>query len=240
MSKKWIQPFIKKHDVCLSNFDVPEDGFPCFDAFFTRRLKKDIRPIDAVERTIIFPADGRHLLIEGINNVQDFYIKGQVFELGALVDDDKLGRRYRDGSLVISRLCPVDYHRFHFPINGVAGSGRVVPGGLYSVNPSALRNVPGIFWTNKRVVTEIETEACGIVLAVEVGAAFVGRIIQTYQANETITKGGEKGYFTFGGSTIITLFEPGSVTFSEDLVEQSAKGIELYAWMGDRMATVND
>ena len=55
-----------------------------------------------------------------------------------------------------------------------------------------------------------------------------------------MSKGDEKGYFTFGGSTVITLFEPGCVTFAEDLVAQSAKGIELYARMGDRMATIND
>ena len=89
--------------------------------------------------------------------------------------------------------------------------------------------------TNKRCITKLETEQFGTVLVLEIGATCVGGICQTYAAGDVVEKGAEKGYFRFGGSSTITVFEPGRIRFDDDLVENSGKQVELYARMGDRM-----
>jgi len=146
-----------------------------------------------------------------------------------------LSQRYEGGSLLLSRLCPVDYHRFHFPVAGVAGETRLINGPLFSVNPIALCQNIQILATNKRTVTQVQTESAGTVLQLEIGATCVGGIQQTFAANKPVMKGEEKGYFRFGGSSTITIFEPGQIEFAEDLVEHSAQNRELYAKVGDFM-----
>jgi phosphatidylserine decarboxylase len=140
--------------------------------------------------------------------------------------------------MVITRLCPVDYHRFHFPGAGIPGAASSINGPLYSVNPIAMRRRPTLLWENKRCLTRLHTEAAGEVLLVEVGATFVGSIVQTYRPDHAVAKGEEKGYFLFGGSSVITIFEPGRVKLANVLVEQGMQQREVYARMGDEMGTL--
>jgi phosphatidylserine decarboxylase len=149
--------------------------------------------------------------------------------------DAALAARYADGALVLSRLCPVDYHRFHFPLAGVPGETRGLAGPLFSVSPLALRQSLAYLWTNKRTVTQLVTRDFGTVLLLEIGATCVGSIIQTYAAGTPVTKGAEKGYFAFGGSSTLTLFEPGAIRLEPDLLHHSANQVELYARIGSRM-----
>jgi phosphatidylserine decarboxylase len=183
----------------------------------------------------VFPADGRHLGFERASAIDGVFVKGQKFDLTALLGDAELASRYADGSLVLSRLCPVDYHRFHFPAGGIPGTTRLIDGPLYSVNPIALRKRLGYLWTNKRTITELATGNFGNVLCLEIGATCVGTIQQTFRSGEPVSKGAEKGYFAFGGSSTITIFEPGKIKLAEDLLENSAKSRELYARVGTRM-----
>ena len=160
-----------------------------------------------------------------------------MFSLSDLLQDQKLANQYAGGSLLLSRLCPVDYHRFHFPAAGVPGATRLINGPLYSVNPIALCQNIHILARNKRCVTELQTEAFGKVLLLEIGATCVGSICQTYTAGQPVSKGGEKGYFRFGGSSTITIFEPGRVRFDQDLIDNSKQHRELYARVADRMGS---
>jgi phosphatidylserine decarboxylase len=217
--------------------DAPE-SFATFNDFFYRKLKPDARPIAPGADEIAFPADGRHLVLPDIAACGDFFIKGTRFDLRALLRDDALAERFARGGMLISRLCPVDYHRFHFPFGGVPGKARAVNGPLYSVSPIALRKRPSILWENKREITLLRTPTIGDVLLLEVGATCVGSIVQTYTPDAAVTKGDEKGYFRFGGSCFITIFEPGRVRFADDLVEHSAAGREVYAKMGELAARV--
>ncbi|MEM0926128.1 MAG: phosphatidylserine decarboxylase, partial [Planctomycetota bacterium] len=139
---------------------------------------------------------------------------------------------------LLSRLCPVDYHRFHFPAAGVPGTTRLINGPLYSVNPIALKQNIQILATNKRTITQLETERIGRVLLIEVGATCVGSIRQTFEAGKLVSKGEEKGFFRFGGSSTITIFPPGRVRFDDDLLEQSQRRVELYARMGDSLGSL--
>ena len=230
-----IKPFIEQYGLDENEFAKPVDEYNSFNEFFHRKLKPSARPVDPAPDSVVFPADGRHLAFADITGETNFFIKGQSFDLERFLGDAGLAKRYDGGPMLLSRLCPVDYHRFHFPCAGEAGIPRFINGWLYSVNPIALITRPSIFWENKRVVTQIESPAICQVLFVEIGATMVGSIRQTYMPGETVAKGEEKGYFAFGGSSVAVLFEKGRIEFAADLLKNTAAGIETYARVGERM-----
>ncbi len=233
-----IEPFIEKFELDASEFVRSPGEFENFNEFFFRKLKPEARPIDSRDSSVTFPADGRHLCVPDLSQCDGLFVKGEMLDLRTLVGTDELAEHYRNGSLLLSRLCPTDYHRFHFPVSGVPGSAQLLNGHLFSVNPIALCQNIQILATNKRVLTKLETGSCGTVLVMEIGATCVGGICQTYKAGAQICKGDEKGYFRFGGSSTIMIFEPGRINFDEDLIEQSRQHRELYARMGDSMGVM--
>jgi phosphatidylserine decarboxylase len=230
-----VHPFIARYGLDPDEFAGRPADFLSFNEFFYRKLKPSARPIDADPSSIVFPADGRHLGFDKASAIGGVFIKGQTFDLPQLLGDADLAARYADGTLILSRLCPVDYHRFHFPVAGIPGETRLIDGPLFSVSPIALRRKLAYLWTNKRTITPLRTEKFGTVLLLEIGATCVGTICQTFVPGQPVKKGAEKGYFAFGGSSTITLFEPGAVTLESDLVEFSSRQIELYAKVGTCM-----
>ncbi|HSH93594.1 MAG TPA: phosphatidylserine decarboxylase, partial [Roseimicrobium sp.] len=203
--------------------------------FFYRKLKPGARPVDTTPDSVVFPADGRHLGFQDASTIQGVFVKGQRFDVASLIGDAALAKRFEHGTLVLSRLCPVDYHRFHFTAAGKVSETRLIEGPLYSVNPIALRQRLSYLWENRRTITRLFTERFGEVLLIEIGATNVGSIVQTFQAGNDVAKGAEKGYFRFGGSSTITIFEPGRIALAKDLVENSLQCRELYAKVGDGM-----
>jgi len=228
-----VAPFLATYGVDTGEFADAPDSFRTFNEFFYRKLKPQARLIATGENEVAFPADGRHLVLPDIASCGDFFIKGTRFDLAALLGDAETAKRYEHGSMLISRLCPVDYHRFHFPCSGIPGGAMLINGPLYSVSPIALRKRPSILWENKREITVLRTSSLGDVILLEVGATCVGSIVQTYTSGSSIAKGDEKGYFRFGGSCFITIFEPCKIRFADDLIEHSRAGREVYARMGD-------
>ena len=232
-SKARIRPFIEQYGVDVGEFADPVESYGSFNDFFYRKLKPEARPVVMEEAAVALPADGRHFVIPDVTAGPDFFVKGVRFNLGALLRDQGLARRLDGGSVLISRLCPTDYHRFHFPCDGTPDQPRLINGPLYSVSPIAFMKRPSLFWENKRYVTRLQTKALGEVVLLEVGATCVGTVIHTAVPHVPVKKGDEKGYFRFGGSCFITIFERGQVRFCEDLVENSAQGREVYARVGD-------
>ena len=233
-SRRQIGPFIRAYGLDPDDFADPVDSFRSFNAFFSRKLKPSARPLAAAP--LVFPADGRHLGFAKASAIDSVFVKGQMFDLPALLGSDDLAAKYADGPLVLSRLCPVDYHRFHFPAAGTPGTPRLINGPLYSVSPIALRRNLSYLWQNKRVLTELLTESLGTILLIDIGATNVGSIKQTFTPDEAVGKGDEKGYFEFGGSSLITLFEPDTITLATDLLDHSARQTELFAMMGSELA----
>lgn len=233
MSARKIAPFIKTYQIDASEF--LETHFDSFNDFFIRKLKPQARPIVQDPKRACMPADGRYLVFPDLSLVENFYVKGQSFNLSTFLQNDAYARRYSEGSMVIVRLCPVDYHRFHFISDGFAVKSEEIRGKYHSVNPIALKRDLSILWTNKRMTTFIETEEFGTILYAEVGALCVGTIHQTYTPNTSIKKGQEKGYFSFGGSCLVILFEKERIEFDSDLVENSLRGIETRANMGESL-----
>ena len=232
-SKRRIARFIQTYHIDMSPFEACD--YLHFNDFFYRKLKEGQRPITKEKNAICFPAEGRHLGFQNINDSQTFFIKGKTFNLTQLLGSKEIAKGFQGGSCVISRLCPIDYHRFHFCCSGIPQKAYTLPGPLYSVNPVALQRNCRVLEENKRSITLLQTEQFGCVANIEVGATFIGSIQQTYKPNEPVQMGSEKGYFLFGGSTVITLFESGRVQLADDLLQCTRKGLELFAHVRDFM-----
>lgn len=230
-----VLPFIVEHDLDVDEFAKNAMAYKTFNEFFYRKLKPSARPIDPDPRSAVLPADGRHLVFPDLDQADGFYVKGERFELGELLGGDLTAEHFAGGAMVISRLAPPDYHRFHFPCAGVARKASEIRGPLFSVNPIALRRDVRRLVQNKRMVTLLDSERFGTVAMVEVGATMVGCIRQSYIPGAPLKKGEEKGLFKFGGSCVITVFQKGRIVFDADLREQSAQFIETYAKMGERL-----
>ena len=233
-----VLPFVLDYGIPADESAKSILTFKTFNEFFSRALKPEARPIAPGDDVVVLPADGRHLAIPDVDASDGFYVKGQKFTLAALLGDAALAREFAGGSMLISRLCPVDYHRFHFPVAGTAGEARLINGWLYSVSPIALRRNTRYLVENKRMVTLIDSPQAGRVAMLEIGATLVGTIRQLYPADHPVQKGEEKGWFKFGGSCVITLFPRGRVRFETDLIEHGAQHREVYARMGDRLGVI--
>lgn len=232
-TRRKIKPFIEAYGVDEGSFLEPACSYTSFNDFFCRKLKKEARPIFPDARAAILPADGRYLAYQNIENADGFIVKGKKFSLQTLLGSEKLASEYSDGSIVFGRLCPFDYHRFHFPVDCVPGKPRLLNGALHSVNPFATSQNLERLAENKRVLTELESVEFGKVLFIDVGAINVGSITQTFIPGKMVLKGDEKGFFSFGGSLVILLFQKGKILIADDLLEASKEHLEVVGLMGD-------
>jgi phosphatidylserine decarboxylase len=230
-----IIKFIGDYEIDAQEFAKSPFDFRTFNEFFHRALKPEARPIAPGSNIAVFPADGRHLAFPDVDRAEGFYVKGAKFTIEDLLGDAELSNRLSGGSMLISRLCPSDYHRFHFPVAGIPSEARLVGGSLFSVSPIALRRSILYLIRNKRFVTKVESALFGTVAMVEVGATHVGSIVQGFVPGRPVLKGEEKGFFAFGGSCVITLFGRSRIVFDADIVNQSASCLETYARTGDRL-----
>jgi phosphatidylserine decarboxylase len=237
-SKKKIIPFIKAYQIDSTEFLEPPSAFKSFDDFFIRKLKPSARPIDLNDNIAVMPADGRYRFFQSIDKSEGFFVKGEKFDLAALLEDEELAAEYAGGTMVIARLCPTDYHRYHFPCDCIPGETRLINGWLYSVNPLALKRNIRIFTQNKRTVCMLETTYFGKVVFLEIGAAGVGLIHQTYTPYQFCPKGSEKGYFSFGASALILLFQPNRLKLCADLIRESRENLEIRCLMGQPLGTL--
>jgi phosphatidylserine decarboxylase len=234
-SAKKIPDFIEDFDIDMSIAKKQE--FDNFNDFFTRKLKDGARPIDTSDSIVVSPADGKILAYDNISN-SDFIIKGFRFDVASFLNNTELAQKYHNGDLLIIRLAPPDYHRFHFPVGGYILLSEKIDGDYYSVNPIALLEKPEIFFQNKREYSVVSNPLFGEVVMAEVGATMVGSIVQTYESNN-VKKGDEKGYFKFGGSTVVLLFEKDKINIDDDLLTNTAKGYETTTEMGKRIGFID-
>jgi phosphatidylserine decarboxylase len=230
-----VLPFVVRYELDADEFTKPATAFRTFNEFFYRTLKPAARPVVADEAVAVLPADGRHLAFQNADTADGFYVKGAKFTLSELLGSADLGAEFAGGSLLISRLCPVDYHRFHFPVAGTPDEARLINGWLYSVSPIALRRNVRYLVQNKRMVTLMDTPRFGRVAVLEIGATCVGSILQSYAPGRPVAKGAEKGLFAFGGSCVVTVFTKDRIRFDDDLVSSSSEHREVYARMGQSL-----
>lgn len=237
-SRHRIPGFVASLGIDMSEAARPAGDYTSFNDFFIRELKPGARPVDTDPAAIISPADGKILAFEDIRHLDSFFVKGRAFCLPDFLKNDALARQYADGALLIIRLAPVDYHRFHFPADGRISRSVPIDGHYFSVSPYAVKNRLSIYWENKREYSMLQTKTAGRILLCEVGATMVGTIIQSYAPGADVRKGEEKGWFKFGGSTVILLLEKGRACIDADIIKNTKKGYETRVRMGERVAAV--
>ncbi|XP_023750647.1 phosphatidylserine decarboxylase proenzyme 2 [Lactuca sativa] len=236
-SAKDIQPFLKffKDQINMTEVKYPLDHFKTFNEFFIRELKPGARPIAYVGRddVAVCAADCRLMAFKTAEESLRFWIKGKKFSIRGLLGNSPFSDTFTGGTLVIFRLAPQDYHRFHFPVSGKIEQIVDIPGCLYTVNPIAVNSkYCNVFTENKRAVSIISTADFGKVAFVAIGATMVGSITFTKKTGDYVQKGDEFGYFSFGGSTVICVFEKDSIALDEDLLAYSARSIETLVSVG--------
>ncbi len=226
-SKKKIAAFVHEHQINMEEAEKAIENYISYNDFFRRCLKPGSRPFNPNADIFSAPAEGKVLVYPKLEDNTRIPVKGATITIAGLLASETEAQRYIGGAAMIVRLAPYDYHRFHFPDDGEAAKARNIKGQYHSVNPIALAKVPDLFCRNKRSVTEFKSKNFGTIAYIEVGAICVGTIIQTYQPGK-VTKGQEKGYFQFGGSTVVLLFEPGAIVFDADLIKDSAMNLEVH------------
>jgi phosphatidylserine decarboxylase len=232
-SRRRIGRFAQAMNVDVAVCRKPLAAYTSFSDFFVREIDLRQRPVDPDPRVCTSPADGRVYVLPSVDSKRTFTIKGGRFSLADFLADDALTARYTDGAMAIVRLHLADYHHFHFPVPGIAGRPREIPGRLHAVGPYAKRWPVPFFSENRRALTLIETGRFGRVCMAEIGACTVGSIRQSVAAARPVVKGEHKGFFELGGSTIALLFERGAIEFDRDLRINSGEGFETYLCMGE-------
>ncbi|CAN1188975.1 Phosphatidylserine decarboxylase proenzyme 2 [Linum perenne] len=230
---KFIELF--KDQINLAEVKHPLDHFKTFNEFFVRELKLGARPVAMVDQDdiAVCAADCRLLAFRSEADSKRFWIKGKKFSIEGLLGNEISSSNFKDGTVVIFRLAPQDYHRFHFPVSGTIEKIQDISGCLYTVNPIAVNSkYCNVFTENKRAVSIISTADFGKVAFVAIGATMVGSITFLKKAGDYVKKGDEFGYFSFGGSTVICVFEKDSIQIDEDLLANSARSVETLVQVG--------
>lgn len=239
MSRRKIEEFVNLMRIDIRECEKDITEYNSFNDFFSRKLHFRARPICQKPGTIVSPSDGRLLVFPKIDDTTISYVKWAPIKLFDLFHQNQsLVERFRNGLCAVLRLCPSDYHRFHFPVGGKIGLSKTIPGLLHSVNPYALEQKIPVYCMNKRTISELDSSEVGKVVMMEIGAMFVGTIVQTYRPTMSVEKGDEKGFFKFGGSTCILFFEKDSMHFDEDLVKNSSAGLETLVKMGEHIGSI--
>ena len=231
LSVPLIKRFIKSSGIDTSQYVMKK--FRSYNEFFTRRVKRGMRPIDRMPSHFISPCDSK-LTVYKIGKSSFFRIKGSRYRVSDLIQNDFLAKRYEGGYCMIFRLEVDDYHRYCYIDSGTKTENTFINGELHTVNPIALEHY-NIYKRNCREYTVLHTENFGDVVQVEVGAMMVGRIVNRHGAAEVV-RGEEKGKFEFGGSTIVLLVQEDMIRIDDDILRNSAENIETVVKYGEKVA----
>ena len=219
---KWlISKFIERNEI---NMDIYEEcDYSSFNDFFTRKIKPDCRPVPEDLDVLISPCDCL-ATVYPIQENTTFSIKNTEYTLRSLLRSPRLAKRFRGGYAYVLRLTVEDYHRYLYSVSGKQSKNYHIDGTFHTVNPIANDYLP-IYKENTREYTVIRSKEFGDVLQMEVGALLVGKI-SNHKQSTVVTRGEEKGFFEYGGSTIVVLTQKGRVTPRSDLLTNSKTGYE--------------
>lgn len=232
-SQKAIKSLLSIPGLKADEAEKPWREYTSFNDFFTRRLKTDARTAAPGDDVLCSPADGRLLVYPEISPETEFPVKGAKRSLNELCRCKLPAEKY---SVAVVRLAPIDYHRYHYPCDcSECGFSERFSGKYHSVNPIAFAKAPDLFVENTRVITLLDSDVFGRFAYIEVGAFGVGSIINT-SSGKAHRKMDEKGFFKFGGSTVILVMDAQKVCFDADLTTNSANGLETLVHAGEKIA----
>jgi phosphatidylserine decarboxylase len=242
-STRKIEAFVRDYGIALDEY--VEEPWDSFNRFFVRRFRNGARTFEPDAGRMPAFAEGRYLAFGRVTPEIEIPVKGACLRPGAVLSPGPDGtgagwvERFEGGPLFVARLCPVDYHRYHYPDGGTTRAAWRVSGGLHSVHPIALAARGDVLCTNERRVAILDTDGFGLLAYVEVGAFGVGRIVQTHPEGRRFERGDEKGQFRFGASTVLVFGEAGRWLPDDDLLERSARGDESLVRLGEGIARVH-
>ena len=232
LSRRKIKKYVKKHGIDMTLYE--KEDYRSFNAFFTRRIRKELRPFDLSPKAFVAPCDGK-LSLYKIEKGAHFTIKGFTYTAAELLKNEELALAFEGGYCFVFRLCVEDYHRYFYFDDGIKGENVFISGRLHTVQPVALEK-RRVFCENCREFTVMQTEHFGTAVQCEVGAMMVGRIVN-YHGSGTMRRGEEKGKFEFGGSTIVVLTQAGAVIPDGEFIKNTADGKETKVKCGERIGT---
>lgn len=230
-SSKLVKGFVKKNGMDMSRFEKRK--YRSYNEFFTRKLSAPPE-FSAVPSAFCAPCEG-YVTAFKISENSIYEIKDTDYSIADLLFSKTLAESYTGGTCVIFRLAVHNYHRYCFFDSGHSLRTHTVNGCLHTVQPIAFEHFD-VYKHNTRQYTVMETDNFGTVIQIEVGAMFVGKIVN-YPITSKFSRGDEKGYFEFGGSTVILLFKPGAVAIDKSIAEKSLRGIETPVELGQRIGT---
>lgn len=229
LSKIQINSFIKNNDIDMSQYEEKE--YVSYNDFFTRYIKEGERRIDFDENHLIAPADSK-VSYYSIDDNTHLLIKDTLYTIEELLDDKDIASKYQGGVCLVCRLAVDDYHHYHYIDEGITKGYRFIKGKFHTVNPIANDYYP-IYKQNSRAYSLLECKNFGDVVYMEVGALMVGKIVNLHK--QSFQKGEEKGYFEFGGSTVVLLFEKDKVIIDDDIINNSLNNDETKVLMGEKI-----
>lgn len=232
LSKPIIKKFIRKNAIDMSLFETEDYG--CFNDFFVRRIKPELRPVDSDKNALVCPCDGL-LSVYRLKKDTVMPIKQSNYTLQALLSDPEKAKLFEDGTALVFRLCPTHYHRYCFFDDGRIESSRYIKGKLHTVRPIALEKYP-VFCENCREITYLETASFGLAAQIEVGAMLVGKIANTVTSGE-FRRGEEKGMFLYGGSTVVLLLRKDAADIDGEFFSATDNGFEIPVVQGLKIGT---
>lgn len=225
-----IKPFVRKTGIDMTQFEKTE--YSSYNDFFARKIRPDARPIDQTPDHLISPCDSR-LTVLKITPKASFMLKQTRYSTVSLLRNKRIAAEYAGGYALIFRLCVDDYHRYCYVADGKKTRNIRIPGVLHTVNPIANDHYP-IYKENAREYSILRTAEFGDILMMEVGALLVGKIVNHHE-KAFVKRGQEKGYFQFGGSTVVLLFQADTIRIDEDIMENSRQGIETRVRYGEKI-----
>ena len=231
-SKVIIPWFIKKNGINMDRFIIPKGGYKSFNDFFTRKLK--VVPYIDDKAQLISPCDG-YLTVKDIDDDSVFEIKHSRYDLRRLLKSKKLSKEFKGGTALIFRLTPCHYHRYDFCADGKIEAFRKIKGVLHCVRPIAVGKL-NVFSQNSREYIVMKCDDNRKVIQMEVGAMLVGKIANSKNSepSSVVKKGEEKGFFEYGGSTIIVLLNE-KVKVNRDILAREKVGNEIPVMIGESL-----
>ena len=233
-SKCIIKGFTKSNGIRLGDYIL--DDINCFNDFFCRKIKPELRPLDMDDNHLMAPCDGL-LKVYPISDDLVIPVKQSKFTISDLLRDKELAKEYDGGYCLVYRLCVNHYHRYSYFESGDKSKDVVIPGLYHTVQPIALEAGP-VFVENSRQYTVISTKNFGKCVQMEVGAMLVGRIVNNHSDACSVIRGEEKGHFEYGGSTIIVLVPPKKVNIYREIIFASENGEETPVVMGQDIGEI--
>lgn len=230
LSKKDILPFIDKYQINIDK-EYAKSHYKNFNDFF---IRNKILDVNYKENDLVSPADSKMQIFD-ITPDLTIRVKRSLYSVEDLLQDETMAAQYSGGKCIVFRLSVDDYHRYHFVDNGQIIYNKKIKGELHTVRPISEKY--NVFTRNAREVTIINTEHLGQIAYIEVGALLVGKINNHDKVE--CKKYEEKGYFEFGGSTIILLLNK-KIKFDSDIIEANNLGYEVKVCAGEPIGQIEE